>query len=76
MEAYINLIGEFIRTNQFWAAPIIGLLTLAESMLIIGFFVPATALLLMVGGLVGNGLINPVGVLRSGRTQQCIQRCT
>lgn len=63
MDAYIDVIGEFIRSNQIWAGPIIGLLTLAESMLIIGFFVPATALLLMIGGLVGNGLLNPVSVL-------------
>ena len=63
MEAYIDVIGEFIRANQFWAGPIIGLLTLAESMLIIGFFVPATALLLMIGGLVGNGLLSPWSVL-------------
>ncbi len=66
MEAYIDAIGEFIRNNEFWAGPIIGLLTLAESMLILGFFVPATALLLMIGGLVGNGLLNPVSVLGWG----------
>lgn len=63
MEAYIDAIGEFIRNNELWAGPIIGLLTLAESMLVLGFFVPATALLLMIGGLVGNGLLNPVTVV-------------
>lgn len=63
MGAYIDVIGEIIRSNQIGAGPIIGLLTLAESMLIIGFFVPATALLLMIGGLVGNGLLDPVSVL-------------
>jgi|GEM_PF-1070804 len=54
MDAYISVIETFIRNNQFWAGPIIGLLTLAESMLVVGFFVPATALLLMAGGMAGN----------------------
>jgi len=66
MDAYITLVGDFIRDNQFWAGPVIGLLTLAESMLILGLFVPATALLLMIGGLVGNDLISPVPVLLWG----------
>lgn len=63
MDAYIAMVETFIQNNQFWARPIIGLLTLAESMLIVGFFVPATALpLIMVcstplsslsGGIIG-----------------------
>lgn len=66
METFIAEVGEFIRTHRLWAGPIIGALTLAESMLILGFFVPATALLLMVGGLVGNDLLDPVTVLAWG----------
>lgn len=63
MEAFIQDIGEFIRANAMWAGPIIGLLTLAESMLIIGLLVPATALLLMFGGLIGNGMLDPITVM-------------
>jgi membrane protein DedA with SNARE-associated domain len=63
MDAYIALVETFIRNHQSWAGPIIGLLTLAESMLVLGLLVPATALLLMAGGLVGNGLLNPVSIV-------------
>lgn len=63
MDAYITLVETFIRSHQPWAGPVIGLLTLAESMLILGLLVPATALLLMAGGLAGNGLLNPVSIV-------------
>jgi len=63
MENLIFEAEQFIRANQAWAGPLIALLTLGESMLILGFFIPATALLLMVGGLVGNGLLDPISVL-------------
>ena len=50
MDAYIERIGAFIQANQEWAGPITFLLTLGESMLIIGLLIPATALLLATGG--------------------------
>lgn len=45
------------------AGPVIGLLAFAESMIVIGVFVPAVALMLAIGGLVGTGVLNPVPVL-------------
>lgn len=52
-----------LETHGAWAGPIIGLLCFAESMAIIGLFVPATAAMLMIGGLAGSGLLDPVTVL-------------
>ncbi|MVW77733.1 DedA family protein [Bordetella sp. 02P26C-1] len=59
MDAFFDQIGKFIQTNQDWAGPIIFLLTLGESMLIIGILIPATALLLLTGGLIGTGTLSP-----------------
>lgn len=63
MDAYIAQIGQFIQANQDWAGPITFLLTLGESLLIVGMLIPATALLLLTGGLIGSGTISPWGVL-------------
>jgi membrane protein DedA with SNARE-associated domain len=63
MEAFFDQVGLLIQTHQFWSGPIIFLLTLGESMLILGILIPATAILLFTGGLVGSGLLDPYTVL-------------
>ncbi len=50
MDAYIDRIGTFIEANQAWAGPITFLLTLGESLLVVGLLIPATALMLLTGG--------------------------
>lgn len=60
MQAYIDQISLFIEANQAWAGLVVFLLTLGESMIVIGIMIPATALLLFTGGLVGAGTL-PVG---------------
>lgn len=66
MDALIDQAGIFIQANQAWAGPIIFLLTLGESMLIIGILIPATALLLLTGGLVGSGTLPMMPILLWG----------
>ena len=66
MEALISQTGDFIRTHQVWAGPIVCLLTFGESMLVIGMLLPATAVLLMTGGLVGNGTLDAAPILLWG----------
>ncbi len=66
MEALIEHITEFIRQNQIWAGPIIGLMTFGESMFIIGILIPATALLLVTGGLVASGTLPLMPILLWG----------
>jgi len=62
----IDQAGLFIETNQAWAGPIIALLTLGESLILVGLFIPATALLLLVGGLAGAGTLPLVPILLWG----------
>jgi len=66
MDEYITQIGQFIEANQAWAGPITFLLTLGESMVLLGLFIPATALMLLTGGLIGSGALAPWGVITWG----------
>jgi membrane protein DedA with SNARE-associated domain len=49
----------FIAQHGLWAGPIVGVLAFGESLAIIGLFIPATALMIAVGGLVGAGVVDP-----------------
>jgi membrane protein DedA with SNARE-associated domain len=66
MEGFIEHAAEFIRHNHVWAGPIIGLMTFGESMFIIGILIPATALLLITGGLVASGTLPLMPILLWG----------
>ncbi len=57
MDSYVSQVIAFIEANQQWAGPVIALLTAGESMILVGLFIPATAFLLLVGGLVGAGAL-------------------
>lgn len=63
MQEYIDLLNNFIVENQAWAGPVIFLLTFGESMLIIGLVIPATAILVATGGLIGAGSLSPWPIL-------------
>ena len=58
MDQIVNEITLFINTHQEWAAFILGLLAMGESLLVVGIAIPATAIMLVVGGLVGNGTLD------------------
>lgn len=63
MESLIAQLGEFIERHRAWAAPIMGLITFGESMVLIGAFFPATVLMVAAGGLAGAGLLDPVSLV-------------
>ncbi|MCX8573568.1 MULTISPECIES: DedA family protein [unclassified Gilliamella] len=58
-----HTIMQFIENHQIWALPIIFLLAFGESLAIISLVVPATAILLGVGALIGTGTLAFVPVL-------------
>ncbi len=66
MDHYIEKIGLFIETHQAWAGPITFLMTLGESLVLVGLFIPATAMLLITGGLIGSGTLDPFSILMWG----------
>ncbi|MBO9546649.1 DedA family protein [Caulobacter sp.] len=62
MDSLLSPVSAFVSEHQAWAGPILGVLTLLESMFLIGAFVPATALMLLAGGLIASGALDPVEV--------------
>ncbi len=60
MESLTQSLLGFIETHQAWAPLLVGLLAFGESLVLLGVFIPATALLLVVGGLAGSGVLSPV----------------
>ncbi len=63
MQAYIDQLGLFIEAHQAWAGLIIFFLAMGESMLILGILIPATAVLLFTGGLIGSGTLSAAPIL-------------
>ncbi|WP_157219733.1 DedA family protein [Flavisphingomonas formosensis] len=62
MEAIIADVMKFIAENKAWAGPLLGLLAFGESLAVVGLLIPATALMIAVGGMVGSGIIDPIPV--------------
>lgn len=63
MENLISDLGQFISDHRIWAAPIVGLIAFGESLAIIGMFIPATPIMIAIGGLVGAGVVEPIPVI-------------
>ena len=66
MQGFIDQGIQFIEQHQAWAGLVVFLMTFGESLFIVGILLPATLLLFMVGGLVGNGTLHWFPVLVSG----------
>ena len=66
MHEFLNPILDFIRENAAWGAPILGLLAFGESLAVVGFFLPATVVLIASGGLVQAGILDFWTVLAWG----------
>jgi membrane protein DedA with SNARE-associated domain len=63
MENFVDEFGHFIETHRNWAPPLIGLLAFGESLVLVGLFIPATPMMILVGGLIGSGALPPIPVL-------------
>lgn len=63
LEDFVAELAEFAKTHVAWAAPLLGLTTFGESLVIVGAFFPATALMVTAGGLIGAGILDPFPVI-------------
>lgn len=63
MDDWIIWIEELIRSHSAWAIPIVGIIAFGESLAIVGLLIPATAILLLIGALLGAGVLEPWSVL-------------
>lgn len=63
MDSLLSSIAEFISRNAVWAGVILGSITFVESLVVIGAFIPATGLLVIAGGMVAAGILDPWNVI-------------
>jgi membrane protein DedA with SNARE-associated domain len=63
VEDLIAGVTAFIGTHGAWAGPTLGLLCFGESLALVGLFIPATTLMIAVGGLIGAGTLEPLPLL-------------
>ena len=63
MDAALQPALDLIGRHPEWAGLLLGLTTFVESLVIVGAFVPATALMLVAGGLIAAGVLDPVIVI-------------
>ena len=63
---YVNLIVEFVKAHQTWAAPIVFALAFGESLAFLSLLLPASVILLGVGGLMGASSIPFIPVFLAG----------
>jgi membrane protein DedA with SNARE-associated domain len=67
LEHYAQIIIDFVREHQAWAAPVVFLLSFGESLAFISLLLPAWAALVGIGALIGSSGINfwPVWIAAS-----------
>jgi membrane protein DedA with SNARE-associated domain len=63
MDALLQPISTFVADHHAWAGLVLGLATFLESLVLIGAFIPATALMLLAGGLIATGALDAASVL-------------
>lgn len=63
MEGFVNAVQIFLETHRAWAGPVLGLIAFGESLVLIGLFFPATALMLVTGVLIQKGILDPWTVI-------------
>jgi membrane protein DedA with SNARE-associated domain len=59
VEFFVDQVARFIASHQMWAGPAVGLIAFGESLALVGILLPGTAVLVIVGGFVGAGLVSP-----------------
>lgn len=62
-DGLVHPLAEFVERHQLWAGALVGGLAFLESLVLIGAFIPATALMLACGGLIAAGILDPVSTI-------------
>ncbi|TSJ61037.1 DedA family protein [Starkeya sp. 3C] len=63
MEAFTADVAAFLHAHEYLVPLVIGIIAFGESLVLVGIIIPATALMLAIGGLVGTGVVSPVPVI-------------
>lgn len=62
MDDFASRATQFVASYGMWAGPIVGLLAFGESLAVIGVLIPATAVMIAIGGLIGAGTLDPIPI--------------
>lgn len=66
LDYYVQLIIEYVRLHQVWAAPIVFVLCFAESLAFISLIIPAWGVLVGLGALISASGLNFWPILAAG----------
>lgn len=66
MDDFSASLVRFITLHAIWAGPLIGCLAFLESLIVVGLFIPAIAIMVTTGGLIGAGIVDPLPVFAFG----------
>ncbi|MDQ0839971.1 hypothetical protein QFZ54_003824 [Sphingomonas faeni] len=71
MDGVITEATIFIVRHSWWAGPVIGVLAFCESLVLIGVLIPATALMMAVGGMIATGMLDPIPMCPARSSARC-----
>jgi len=63
MHDFVNMVVAFVRDHQAWAAPVAFALAFGESLAFVSLVVPATVILVTIGGLLGASDIDVIPIV-------------
>lgn len=63
METIAADLAQLMRSHQYLVPFIVGVIAFGESLVLLGLVIPATALMLAIGGLIGSGIVQPIPVI-------------
>lgn len=63
MESITADLAQLLQSHSYLVPLVVGFIAFGESLVLVGLLIPATALMLAIGGLVGSGLVEPVPVV-------------
>lgn len=66
MDLLLHTVSDVLARHHGWAALVLGAIIFLESLVLIGAFIPATALMLAAGGLIAAGVLDPIPVVVFG----------
>ncbi|MBS9477643.1 DedA family protein [Ancylobacter radicis] len=63
MENIAADLAQLMQSHSYLVPLVVGIIAFGESLVLVGLVIPATALMLAIGGLIGSGLVEPVPVV-------------
>jgi len=63
METIAADLAQLMQGHQYLVPFIVGVIAFGESLVLLGLLLPATALMLAIGGLIGSGMVEPIPVV-------------